>query len=161
PPGQRTPYQHLIALMAEKQMNKAGDAAPTKLAGEQKKRYQELEKQLAGAEPRRPEPLPRAMAVTDVGPVAPPTHRPLRGDWRRPREQLEPSFPRFLGEAQPDTSLPEGLTSTGRRAALARWLTRKDHPLTARVLVNRLWQHHFGVGIVASSNDFGAQGEPP
>jgi hypothetical protein len=101
------------------------------------------------------------MAVTDVGREAPPTYRLLGGDWRRPREQLEPGFPSFLGEAQPDTRLPEGLVSTGRRAALARWLTHKDHPLTARVLVNRLWQHHFGVGIVASSNDFGAQGDPP
>jgi hypothetical protein len=161
PPEKRTPYQQLIALMAEKQMNKAGDAAPTKLTGDQKKRYQELEKQLAEAEPRRPEPIPRAMAVTDVGPVAPPTYRLMGGDWRRPRDPLEPGFPRFLSEAQPDMSLPEGVVSTGRRAALARWLTRKDHPLTARVLVNRLWQHHFGVGIVASSNDFGAQGDPP
>jgi hypothetical protein len=147
--------------MAEKQMDKAGSAASTKLASEQKKRYQELEKQLAEAEPRRPEPLPLAMAVTDVGREAPPTHRLLGGDWRRPREQLEPAFPSFLGEEKPDTSLPSGLASTGRRAALARWLTHKDHPLTARVMVNRLWQHHFGVGIVASSNDFGAQGDAP
>jgi hypothetical protein len=161
PPEKRTPYQHLIALMAEKQMNTAGRTALAKLPDEQKERYQELEKQLAEATPPRPEPLPLAMAVTDVGREAPPTHRLLGGDWRRPREQLEPGFPTFLDRSAPDVSLPEGVVSTGRRAALARWLTRKDHPLTARVMVNRLWQHHFGVGIVASSNDFGAQGDAP
>jgi hypothetical protein len=160
PPEKRTPYQQLIARMAEKQMDAAGRAVVAKLPEEQKKRYQELEKVLAEAAPR-PEPLPLAMAVTDVGREAPPTHRLLGGDWRRPREQLEPGFPTFLDRLTPDTSLPEGVVSTGRRAALARWLTRPDHPLTARVMVNRLWQNHFGMGIVASSNDFGAQGDAP
>jgi hypothetical protein len=160
-PEKRTPYQQQIALMAEKQMDRAGKDAVAKLSEEQKKRYQELERQLADATPRRPEPLPMAMAITDVGREAPPTHRLLGGDWRRPRDKLEPAFPEFLGKAAVDASLPGERNSTGRRAALARWLTRKDHPLTARVMVNRLWQHHFGVGIVASSNDFGAQGDAP
>jgi hypothetical protein len=74
---------------------------------------------------------------------------------------VQPGFPSFLSDAKPDATLPEDINSTGRRAALARWLTKKDNPLTARVMVNRLWQHHFGVGIVASSNDFGALGDTP
>src|SRR5438270_7814057 len=51
--------------------------------------------------------------------------------------------------------------STGRRTALARWLTRPDNPLTPRVLVNRLWQYHFGRGIVGTASDFGRLGERP
>jgi hypothetical protein len=51
--------------------------------------------------------------------------------------------------------------STGRRTALAEWITRPDHPLTARVLVNRLWQHHFGTGLVASTDNFGFTGDRP
>ena len=79
----------------------------------------------------------------------------------QPARAVEPGFPAALGDATPDTLLPEGRVSTGRRAALARWLTRPDHPLTARVVVNRLWQHHFGVGLVATASDFGVQGTPP
>jgi hypothetical protein len=157
PPERRTPYQWQIALMAEKQMDQAAEGAPAKLKGEEKKRYQELQKRLAALP--APAPLPRAMAVTDVGPEAPPTHRLLGGDWRKPREKLRPGFPSFLPAATPDAALPPGVRSTGLRSALARWLTRPDHPLTARVLVNRLWQHHFGHGIVGTASDFGSQGE--
>jgi hypothetical protein len=81
------------------------------------------------------------------------------GDWRKPRQELQPGFPHFLDDSAPDIrSIPERKT-TGRRTALARWLTHPDNPLTARVLVNRLWQHHFGVGIVGTTSDFGVMGD--
>jgi hypothetical protein len=87
-------------------------------------------------------------------------HRLHRGELSRAREVLGPAFPAALLSAQrkPDfTDVPP----TKRRAALARWLTSPDNPLTARVLVNRVWGWHFGQAIVRTPNDFGAQGEPP
>jgi hypothetical protein len=159
PDAKRTPYQRHIALVAEKQLVAAELAAPTRLPPDQKKRYQELEKQLSAVRPARPEPLPAAMAVTDAGLEVPPTHLLAGGDWRKPREELQPGFPQFLDASTPEIRpLPEKKT-TGRRSALAHWLTRKDNPLTARVLVNRLWQHHFGAGIIGTSSDFGEMGE--
>ncbi len=160
PLEQRTPYQMQIAAMAERQLQEAENKAPAKLTGEKKERYQQLQKELAALNRKRPD-AAHAMGIVDLGRQAPPTHRLMGGNWRRPREEVEPGFPLFLGTARPDTALPRGVTSTGRRAALARWLTAKDHPLTARVMVNRLWQHHFGVGLVASASDFGTQGELP
>ncbi len=169
PREKRTPYQQLIALMAEQQMDRASQDAASKLPDDKKKRYHELEQKLAAVEPRRPERPPLAMSVSDVGREAPPTFRLQGGDWRRPKEEEPAGFPTFLGggDATPTPSNPspasgEGMVgaTTGRRAALATWLTRKENPLTARVMVNRLWQHHFEVGIVATPSDFGVMGEP-
>jgi hypothetical protein len=83
-----------------------------------------------------------------------------RGEVSKPREVLEPAFPAALlpaGHAPDFAGVPPGQ----RRATLARWLTAPSNPLTARVLVNRVWGWHFGQGIVRTPNDFGAQGEPP
>jgi hypothetical protein len=159
PDEKRTPYQRQIALIAEKQLHSAEQTAASRLSPEAKKRYRELEQQLSALPAPRPQPLPEAMAVTDVGWEVPPTHLLAGGDWRKPRKELQPGFPHFLDESAPDIrSIPDRQT-TGRRSALARWLTRADNPLTARVLVNRLWQHHFGVGIVGTSSDFGVMGD--
>jgi hypothetical protein len=67
-----------------------------------------------------------------------------------------------LGGTRPTlVSLPPDARSSGRRLALADWIASPQNPLTARVLVNRLWQHHFGRGLVRSPNNFGLQGDPP
>src|SRR6185436_19762666 len=98
--------------------------------------------------------LPAALVVTDVGPVAAGTKIP--GDDTR---VIPPAFLSVLGGEAPKIEPLQ--SSSGRRLALANWLTRPDHPLAARVLVNRLWQHHFGRGLVATSNDYGRLGEKP
>ena len=73
-------------------------------------------------------------------------------------EELEPGVPELFGE---DLTIEPGTDSAGRRLAFARWATGDDNLLTARVAVNRVWQHHFGRGLVRSSNNFGKLGTPP
>jgi hypothetical protein len=78
----------------------------------------------------------------------------MRGDFRRPGPRVEPAYLRIanLSGEQP---------ATPPRAALAGWLTRADHPLATRVIVNRLWQHHFGKGLSETPSDFGIMGSAP
>ncbi len=85
-----------------------------------------------------------------------------KGNFKNPGGVVDPGFPSVLSETLPPPSItPTALGTTGRRKALAEWLTRPDHPLTARVIVNRLWQGHFGRGLVATPSDFGTQGREP
>jgi len=81
----------------------------------------------------------------------------LRGDHRRPGPEVQPAFPR-IGSADGADGLPKG---THPRLELARWLFRSDNPLTARVIANRVWQHHFGRGIFETSSDVGLMGTSP
>ncbi len=163
PAAERNPQQARIASMVERRMAfQFEDAMPNKLDKEQRARYDELQQRLAEFDALRPPALPLTMAVADLGAEAPPTHLLDGGNWRRPLEVIDPGFPEFLtSEAPTAIDLPAPEATTGRRSQLADWLTRPDHPLTSRVIVNRLWQHHFGQGIVATPNDFGLQGSPP
>ncbi len=87
-----------------------------------------------------------------------PSHLMIRGDWQRPGPEIAPGVPRIAHPAAGDAPLPDSLPP---RTGLARWLTGPDHPLTARVIANRVWQHHFGFGLARSSSDFGLVGEEP
>ena len=93
------------------------------------------------------------------GELIPETRILERGDLDRPGKLVEAGLPRILADGV-DFHTNEGHGPRYRKQ-LALWLTRPDHPLTARVMVNRLWQWHFGRGIVSTSNDFGLQGQPP
>lgn len=91
-----------------------------------------------------------------------PTYLLTRGSPHAEADEVTPGFPSIL--SPPDASIPpmqEGATTSGRRKVLAQWITSADNPLTARVMVNRIWQYHFGRGIVRSSSDFGFQGTRP
>ena len=91
-----------------------------------------------------------------------PAHLMIRGDWRRKGPEVQPGFPRIVNAGKDGAANPQAVgKSSGRRTALARWLTRADHPLTSRVIVNRLWQHHFGHGLCRSPSDFGVLGLEP
>jgi hypothetical protein len=124
------------------------------------KEWQGLADELAKIEAKRPPALAVTQGVTDIGPEAPPTFVLHRGDWQRKKAQVEPGYPTII-DSKPATIPHHSSKTTGRRAALALWLTDKNNPLTARVMMNRLWQQHFGRGIVGTPGDFGAMGEKP
>ena len=106
---------------------------------------------------------PQIRALWDRGTPSP-TYIYRRGDYMQPARLVGPGVPSVLTDGKtPFTVVPPwpGAQKTGRRLALANWLTQPDHPLTARVMVNRIWKHHFGRGIVSSVDNFGQLGTPP
>jgi len=104
-----------------------------------------------------PDDLPGAYAVTEGKPVDVPLQR--GGDPASPGAVVPRAVPSLA--CLTGTTPPAVPTGSSGRLELARWLTRPDHPLTARVMVNRIWQGHFGRGIVASASNFGLRGEEP
>ena len=109
-------------------------------------------------------PVEKALVVSERGSQAPETFLFPRGNPHaepKAENRVEPAFLEVLDPPEPRIVPPADGKSTGRRLALAEWITSPENPLTARVIVNRLWQHHFGRGIVRSSSNFGFAGDPP
>ena len=107
---------------------------------------------------------PKILALFDTGGTPTPTHLLHRGDLRSPRVLVEPGVPAVFDRVvEAYEIVPPGYAtdSSGRRLALARWLLHPEHPLTARVIVNRVWQQHFGRGLVLTPGNFGTTGSPP
>ncbi len=97
----------------------------------------------------KPSPYPRVI------------HRLNRGEITQPRETVEPGALGFIEALPARFSVPPDAEEGARRAALARWLSHRDNPLTWRSIVNRVWLLHFGRGLVTTPNDFGRMGAAP
>jgi hypothetical protein len=111
-----------------------------------------------------PRPLPTARGIDETKGQAPPTFFLRRGELAARGPAVGPAIPAVLATgrlSERALSVVPSATSSGRRRSLAEWLTRPDHPMTARVMVNRLWQYHFGRGLVGTSSDFGKMGDEP
>ena len=129
------------------------DSVTKKQAAEAKRWLDELERLKSRREELLVQPSIYAGTFQQPGP----THRLYRGDPMAPREEVTPDAIDALGKL----SLPNDTPEQERRLRFARWVTEKENPLTARVAVNRLWQFHFGTGIVDTPSDFGANGTAP
>jgi mono/diheme cytochrome c family protein len=110
----------------------------------------------------KPPGLEKALCVKEHGRTSPPTHVLIRGNAHAPAAEVTPGFLEILSPPEPNIAEPAAeAKSTGRRRVLANWIASKSNPLTARVMVNRIWHYHFGRGLVRSTSDFGFQGTPP
>jgi mono/diheme cytochrome c family protein len=157
PADQRTPVQSRLIKTHQPVLNE--ELQSSALPEETKKQIVDLREQQRQQRVATPE-LPRVYRLFESSPRTQPTHLLLSGRASNPGPTMQPRVPAVLTTAQPKFS-ESGKHSTLRRLAFAEWVASPDNPLTARVMVNRVWQHHFGTGLVATSSDFGHIGARP
>jgi len=128
---------------------------------EKAKQYKALDKELKKFNKLKPAGGSTTIsAVTELGHSdVPPTHVRFSGVFDRPLEEVQPGFIAAINDEQP--VIEPTAVSSGRRAALAKWIASANNPLTARVFVNRIWAQYFGRGIVETVSDFGKAGKKP
>ncbi|MCS6849824.1 MAG: DUF1553 domain-containing protein [Gemmataceae bacterium] len=163
PAERRTESQRILVAETARLVAVSAKHVTDAMSAAERSRWQALHAELRKYDAYKPVPLAVTMAMQENGSVAPKTFILERGELNSPADEVEAGFPTILTpglEPRPAAVTPQA-QSTGRRSALAQWVASADNPLTARVLVNRLWQHHFGRGLVATANDFGTRGEPP
>ncbi len=151
PASNRTWLEQQLAYLVHRQVLDRYAEVSKKLKGN--KEWKTLQEQL---DKEKPPAIPRMMAVRDVEGAVSPTLIPGT------EEAVEPGPLSILDAAPAEVTPPDGAShSTGRRLALARWITDPNNPLPARVIVNRIWQYYFGRAIVETSSEFGRMGRPP
>jgi hypothetical protein len=158
PEAEKLPYDKVISYLVERQIiEEYNKLTPAKQKGEFKAKLEALLEPLKPFEEFKPKPLQAAFSASDVGTEAPPTVMKTR----RGSEEVQPGFLTILDPSEPKIAPLKERNTTGRRSALANWITRPDNPLSTRVIVNRVWQYHFGRGLAGSTSDFGRLGEKP
>ena len=149
--AKRTPEQKKLADAAAPLLKVTWDEVLDALPPAERAERAKLKGQQLKLEDDLPPPLPAAWALAEDDKPKP-TFVLKRGDWQRKQSEISAGYVRVVTKADP---------AAKSRLDLAKWVTNPAHPLTARVIVNRLWQHHFGRGLVATPNDFGTRGEKP
>jgi hypothetical protein len=161
PAADRNAYEWQMFHKAKPYMEFDDATAAKRLRGDEKRKYELLRGALSEFDGLHPGELPAGSGVKDLSREAPATHVLSVGVYDAKQEEVQPGFLTILDPAPPRIVPPAGADSTGRRTALARWLTDPQNPLTARVMANRVWHYHFGRGIAGTPSDFGIMGERP
>ncbi len=146
PVVERNAEQSNLVLETQEKVTVSEQELTAALSREQKDRRDALVQEMKRV--AKPAPLPKAMVLLD-GKVSP-TFVLRRGDYNQPLDEVSAAAPEILGREK-----------LSRRVELAEWIASPENPLTARVMVNRIWQHHFGRGLVGTPSDFGVKGEKP
>lgn len=160
-PAERNPFEWQMYYKAKPYLQFEDDAVAKGLKGEAKTKYASLKAELDKFASLHPGEMPEGMGMHDISHDSPKTYVLKAGAWDAPEAEVQPGV---LSILDPNPARVPALTAnetTGRRTALATWLTSPDNPLTPRVMANRIWHYHFGEGLVASPSDFGAMGQRP
>ena len=159
PADKRTPEQQALVTDSEAALKVSDDEIRAALTPADAAKLQQIEKRLVAMFANYAPP-PMAPGIIDVSREAPRTFIAVRGNPDVPGEEVRPGFLSVLGGGEiPDP--PLHAKTTGRRKALAEWLANADNPLFARVMMNRVWQYHFGQGLVKTPSDFGVRSGQP
>ncbi len=156
PKEKRSDAQKVLAKNAEAQINPEWDEVVAAMPDDVKAERARLRERLHEIEFTEPDPLPTAYAFVNTGEPAPQSWVLRMGDPHSKLDPVDPAVPRVL-----QASLEFPASSPNRRTALAQWISATDNPLTARVMVNRIWQFRMGQGLVRTPNDFGVMGDKP
>ena len=153
-PAKRTPFQWHMFMKAKDQVTFSDEVCAKTLRGEPANRYAVLKSELGAFDSIKPAEPPMAQTLAEMHTEAPTTYVLKNGNFDSPAEEVAPGFLSILDPS--DASV-----AGGRRSALANWMASPTNPLTARVMVNRVWHYHFGRGISGTPSDFGLMGERP
>ena len=153
--GKRTPQQERLV---KRNSGRLKSEVEKNLPEELKNKIAALQQRIAPLRASIPD-LRRGYFLHEPAAEPPATHLLLRGSAHNPGPETSPAVPVVLANTQPHFPAPR--QTSLRRLTLARWIANPDNPLTARVIVNRVWQHHFGEGLVRTPSNFGKIGDPP
>jgi hypothetical protein len=161
PPEKRTEGQKLNVIQVEKTRNFSEEDVIASMPAEGKTRHGELQRRIRQIE-RQKERMPSAMAIGENGREADPSYFLHRGSPDSKGTLMKPGVLSVITREEPQfPAPPAGSESSFRRKGFADWLASPNNPLFVRVMANRIWQHHFGEGIVRTPSNFGKTGEAP